>query len=188
MSPQSIGTKAAARYHRTVPEGATIRLQLRLALSRTTCARRVRFADFEASLKQRKEEADEFYDVVLPPQLSDDARMIARQSFAGMLWSKQYYHYVVTDWLNGDPTEPEPPPERLEGRNHDWPISLPATCSPCRISGSSRGSRRGTWDFTASLSPTSIRSSQRINSSCCCANGTCTPMDKCPHTNGISAA
>ena len=120
VSPQSIGTKAAARYHRTVPEGATIRLQLRLALVADQHVLEDPFADFEASLKQRKEEADEFYDVVLPPQLSDDARMIARQSFAGMLWSKQYYHYVVTDWLNGDPSEPAPPPERLEGRNHDW--------------------------------------------------------------------
>ena len=78
------------------------------------------FADFEAALKQRKEEADEFYNVVLPDKLSADERLIARQAFAGMLWSKQYYHYVVTDWLEGDPSEPVPPPQRLEGRNHDW--------------------------------------------------------------------
>ena len=71
-------------------------------------------------LKQRQEEADEFYNVVLPPKLSADEKLVARQAFAGMLWSKQYYHYVVTDWLEGDPSEPAPPPQRLEGRNHEW--------------------------------------------------------------------
>ena len=53
-------------------------------------------------------------------QLSADAKLVARQAFAGMLWSKQYYHYVVTDWLEGDPAQPAPPPQRLEGRNHEW--------------------------------------------------------------------
>ena len=70
--------------------------------------------------QQRKEEADEFYAAVLPPGLSPDAQLVARQAFAGMLWSKQYYHYVVTDWLEGDPAQPSPPPERRQGRNHEW--------------------------------------------------------------------
>ena len=78
------------------------------------------FADFDAVFDLRKEEADEFYGVVLPAKLSDDARMIARQAFAGLLWSKQYYHYVVSDWLDGDPGQPTPPAVRLEGRNSDW--------------------------------------------------------------------
>ena len=43
-----------------------------------------------------------------------------RQAFAGLLWSKQFYHYDVRDWLNGDPAQPPPPAERLDGRNHDW--------------------------------------------------------------------
>jgi hypothetical protein len=120
VNPRSTGTKAAARYHRTIAEGESIQIHLRLALVIDHHVLEDPFADFEASLKQRKEEADEFYNEILPPHLADDARMIARQAFAGMLWSKQYYHYVVTDWLNGDPSEPEPPPERLEGRNHDW--------------------------------------------------------------------
>ena len=67
-----------------------------------------------------KEEADEFYDVVIPKELSADARLVARQAFAGMLWSKQYYHYVVEDWLEGDPSQPQPPTQRWQGRNHDW--------------------------------------------------------------------
>jgi hypothetical protein len=120
VNPQSIGTKAAARYHRTVAAGETFQIHLRLAVVIDQHVLEDPFADFDASLKQRKEEADEFYNVVLPSQMGDEARMIARQAFAGMLWSKQYYHYVVTDWLNGDPSEPTPPPDRLEGRNHDW--------------------------------------------------------------------
>ena len=65
-------------------------------------------------ITQRQEEADEFYNVVLGDRLSADAKLIARQAFAGMLWSKQYYHFVVTDWLDGDPAEPAPPPVRRE--------------------------------------------------------------------------
>ena len=78
------------------------------------------FADFDALMLQRREEADEFYDAVFGDHLSADAKMIARQAFAGMLWSKQYYHYVVTDWLKGDPAEPAPPANRREARNHEW--------------------------------------------------------------------
>ena len=59
-------------------------------------------------------------DAVHGDRLSPDAKLIARQAFAGMLWSKQYYHFVVTDWLNGDPAEPLPPPQRRDARNHEW--------------------------------------------------------------------
>ena len=49
-----------------------------------------------------------------------DARLVQRQAFAGMIWSKQFFHYDVPDWLEGDPTQPPPPPERKHGRNGDW--------------------------------------------------------------------
>ncbi len=75
---------------------------------------------FDSLLTQRREEADEFYNVVIPSNLSADQKLVARQAFAGMLWSMQYYHYVVTDWLDGDPAQPPPPAQRLEGRNRDW--------------------------------------------------------------------
>jgi hypothetical protein len=79
------------------------------------------FSDFDAIFAQRKKEADEFYDEVLPGSLSADEKLVARQGYAGMLWStKQYYHYVVTDWLDGDPGQPAPPVERRQGRNHEW--------------------------------------------------------------------
>jgi hypothetical protein len=120
INPGASGTKAAAHYSRNIGAGATIKLDLRLMSARVMHSIEAPLAGFEVVLKQRKEEADEFYDVVLPPKLSEDERLVARQAVAGMLWSKQYYHYVITDWLEGDPSEPAPPPERLEGRNHDW--------------------------------------------------------------------
>jgi Glycosyl hydrolase family 63 C-terminal domain len=120
VNPNAIGTKAAARYVRTVAAGKTITLKLRLAALRDEHVLEDPFADFDAAITAGREEADEFYGVVLPDHLTPDARLVARQAFAGMLWSKQYYHYVVTDWLEGDPAQEPPPSERLRGRNSDW--------------------------------------------------------------------
>jgi Glycosyl hydrolase family 63 C-terminal domain len=120
VNPAATGTKAAARYNRTIGAGETINFDLRLASVRDKPTLQAPFSGFEAALKQRKEEADEFSNMVLPPKLSADEKLVARQALAGLLWSKQYYHYVVTDWLEGDPSEPTPPAQRLEGRNHEW--------------------------------------------------------------------
>ena len=81
--------------------------QLRLAPVGVRRPLRAPFAQFDATFERRRKEADEFYAVVLPAGLSDDARIVARQAFAGMLWSKQYYHYVVGDWMDGDPALPQ---------------------------------------------------------------------------------
>jgi hypothetical protein len=75
---------------------------------------------FEEIFRARLREADEFYATVIPQHLSDDAKNVARQAFAGVLWSKQFYHYVVKDWLEGDPAQPPPPSERTRGRNREW--------------------------------------------------------------------
>jgi hypothetical protein len=120
VNPDAAGTKAAALYFRNVDAGETVTIDLRLASVRDGHLLKAPFTDFASLLTQRREEANEFYDVVLPAKLSADAKMVARQAFAGMLWSKQYYHYVVSDWLEGDPVGPPPPPERFTGRNHDW--------------------------------------------------------------------
>ena len=77
-------------------------------------------AGFDAVFTQRKKEADEFYDSRIPKNLSTDARLVTRQAYSGMLWSKQFYHYDVRTWLEGDPAGPVPPQERWEGRNKDW--------------------------------------------------------------------
>jgi hypothetical protein len=49
-------------------------------------------------------------------------RLVQRQAFAGLLWSKQFYHFDVRHWLMGDPAQPPAPPERRSGRNHDWAL------------------------------------------------------------------
>jgi hypothetical protein len=120
VNPQLTGTKAAAHYRREIKPGETVVLRLRLAAMMDDHALDDPFADFDANFKMRQEEADEFYRVAIPAKLSDDAKLVVRQAFAGMLWSKQYYHYVLTDWLQGDPAQPPPPPEHQHGRNSDW--------------------------------------------------------------------
>jgi len=120
VNPAAVGTKAAARYTRTIDSGEIITIDLRLASTRHANPLQAPFADFGSLLKERHKEADDFYDAVLPKKLSKDAMLVSRQAFAGMLWSKQYYHYVVSDWLEGDPGHSVPPQERWHGRNHDW--------------------------------------------------------------------
>ena len=72
------------------------------------------------SSSDRIREADEFYADLAPELLSNEHRAIQRQALAGMLWSKQFYHYIVEQWLEGDPAQPPPPNERKEGRNSGW--------------------------------------------------------------------
>ncbi len=118
-NPQQVGTKAAANYLLTIPPGETATIRLRLT-NRAPESHSDAFADFETLFAERIREADEFYRTIIPQQLSEDARSVMRQSFAGLLWSKQFYHYVIEQWINGDPLKPPPPVERRHGRNHEW--------------------------------------------------------------------
>jgi len=119
VNPSATGTKAAAHYALTIAPGATVTVRLRL--TGTHFAERTPFArEFDRIFAQRKDEADEFYATVIPQDLSADAQNTMRQGFAGMLWSKQFYHYTIREWLKGDPAQPTPPAERLHGRNRDW--------------------------------------------------------------------
>lgn len=121
VNPEQTGTKAAAYYKLNVGAGETVTVELRLAAMIDQHPHEAPFADFGAALTARREEADAFYNVVLPANLSQDAKLVARQAFAGMLWSKQFYHYIVDEWLQGDPAAPTPPAARQAGRNNDWP-------------------------------------------------------------------
>jgi Glycosyl hydrolase family 63 C-terminal domain len=116
VNPDECGTKAAAFFSLSVPPGGTSTLQLRL----TRDASASFGAAFDSVFAARVAEADEFYEAIIPGALSADARNVARQAFAGLLWSKQYYHYVVKQWLDGDPRQPPPPGDRQRGRNRDW--------------------------------------------------------------------
>ncbi|HSD21445.1 MAG TPA: glucosidase [Anaeromyxobacter sp.] len=119
VNPDRIGTKCAARYRTTVPAGGSIVVKLRLrrtAMEEGTAVG----ADFDEVFAARRREADEFYGAIAPEGLSQDERDVQRQALAGMLWSKQFYHYVVRDWLRGDPAQPKPADGRRHGRNADW--------------------------------------------------------------------
>lgn len=117
VNPAGLGTKVAAHYPLSIPPGESRVVCLRL----TSTPYDAPFGTaFDATFAQRIEEADAFYEEINPFHSDVEARRVQRQAFAGLLWSKQYYHYNIRRWLAGDPLQPTPPPERLEGRNHDW--------------------------------------------------------------------
>jgi hypothetical protein len=112
----SKGTKAAARYSLELKPGESKNIRLRLAPS----GRRNPMDAFVYYMNRRKDQADEFYDVIQKEVTESDARMVQRQAYAGMLWSKQFYYYNVTEWLQGDPKSKPLPKSRRQGRNGDW--------------------------------------------------------------------
>jgi Mannosylglycerate hydrolase MGH1-like glycoside hydrolase domain/Glycosyl hydrolase family 63 C-terminal domain len=116
VNPAATGTKACAWYLLDLAPLETRVLRLRLT-AQTDSTRLVR--DFDGIFNERIEEADTFYSFC-PEALSEDGRGVQRQALAGLLWTKQYYHFVVEDWLRGDPTMPTPPASRLDGRDHEW--------------------------------------------------------------------
>ena len=120
INPAATGTKGAARYTRSIGPGETLTIRLRFAAVKDGQLLADPFLHFDEVFEERRREADEFYAVVIPDRLCDDAKLVVRQAYAGMLWSKQYYHYVVSDWVEGDPAQPPPPPDRAKGRNSDW--------------------------------------------------------------------
>ncbi len=132
------GTKAAALYTRTIAAGASLTLRLRLTRVTVPHATPGRckhplptstsspaptgspFSDFDVVFNARRQEADEFYSAFQAAGMDEDQRRVQRQALAGMLWSKQFYHYIVDLWLKGDPAQPPPPPQRRYGRNQEW--------------------------------------------------------------------
>ncbi|GAB2786386.1 hypothetical protein HNQ93_002869 [Hymenobacter luteus] len=117
INAEQQGTKLAVQYHLTLQPGQS--QQVRLRLRQPACPEP--FLDFDHIFAARRRDADEFYDCLqenLPPD--PDARNVQRQAFAGMLWSKQFYYYDVTQWLEGDPAVSTPPAERRKGRNRQW--------------------------------------------------------------------
>ncbi|MDX2151935.1 MAG: glucosidase [Bryobacteraceae bacterium] len=117
VNPDLRGTKACASYLMTIPPGESRQVRLRLgpegALPEDPAAM------FEDIFTKRVEEADEFYSFACD-RLSPDGRRVQRQALAGLLWSRQFYHYVIDQWLNGDPAGPTPPATRKGGRNSAW--------------------------------------------------------------------
>src|SRR6266446_5695493 len=145
VNPAQVGTKMAALYRLVLGAGESMTLKLRLtdmeplgsmdsnspmvgSINAPGHAERAEGvpgtndfgAGFDDLFARRRKEADEFYNSRVPKEVSEDAKSVMRQAFAGMMWNKQFYHYDVRTWLDGDPAGPPPPKERLQGRNHDW--------------------------------------------------------------------
>ena len=116
LREEGAGTKAAALYRLTIPAGEEVVLRLRLR-EHDPIVDGDAFADFDEIVATRIAEADAFYAARTPSGLSDDERAVARQSYAGLVWTKQFYHYAVKEWLEGDPAQPSPPASRWRGRN-----------------------------------------------------------------------
>jgi Glycosyl hydrolase family 63 C-terminal domain len=116
VNPAKTGTKAGVWYQSMIPAGGS--QEFRLRLSRRIVA--APFEDFDSILSLRRREADEFYADLQSGISSADERIVQRQAFAGLIWSKQFYELDVTRWLNGDPGQFPPPESRLHGRNIDW--------------------------------------------------------------------
>ncbi|HET9079757.1 MAG TPA: hypothetical protein VFO01_04480 [Trebonia sp.] len=120
VNPRQEGTKCAFWYTLAVPPGQSVTVRLVLRPREATGTSNPFGTDFDRVMRQRKAEADEFYRSLTPETASQDEASVMRQAFAGMLWSKQFYHYNVGRWLDGDPDQPAPPPERELNRNARW--------------------------------------------------------------------
>ncbi len=129
INPAGEGTKAAFHYNLSIEPGG--QRVVRLRLSATTVKPAVTFGkDFARVFADRIREANEFYAytfalgsgqrAVAKPLVGTEGQAISRQAYAGLIWSKQFFHYDVQQWLEGDPAQPAPPPERKNGRNSEW--------------------------------------------------------------------
>ncbi len=115
VNPDLRGTKAALHHVVEVAAGESAEIRLRLSRDGTSI-----HADFDELLERRAAEADDFYATIIPDHVGDEAAMIARQALSGMLWSKQFYHFDVERWLDGDPNGPPVSAQRRSGRNSAW--------------------------------------------------------------------
>ncbi len=116
-NPTGHGTKVAGAYQRSVPAGGSVVVRARLQIGAEEMPD---FTGFDALVDQRRQEADAFYAELQAGIADADMRLVQRQAFAGMLWSKQFYNFDVGEWLDGDPRQPPPPERRKTGRNGGW--------------------------------------------------------------------
>jgi len=132
VNPNQRGTKCGAYGLIMIPAGETRQIRLRLTHAKSPLITdeanndpakfaELAFADsFETTFETRIAEADEFYADRIPHSLPLERQAIMRQAYAGLLWTKQFYHYSVSTWLDGDPNGVPTSEARKEGRNSDW--------------------------------------------------------------------
>ncbi len=120
VESRGFGTKCAAYFLAIVQPNEPFEVHCRLSADGLVSNEQAFGEAFDQVFADRISEADEFYRVVIPSQLSNEEKAISRQAYAGLLWTKQFYHYIVDPWINGDPSGPFPPESRKHGRNSDW--------------------------------------------------------------------
>jgi hypothetical protein len=119
INPERKGTKACI-YHRViVPGQSSMVLKLRLC-AKNEFSKPWFGKKFDSIFKKRIFEMEEFFQQLMPSAMPLEERRIAQQALGGLLWTKQFYKYVVKDWMHGDPTQPAPDPNRQYGRNTGW--------------------------------------------------------------------
>lgn len=116
LNENRTGTKVSFHLDVNIPGNSSRTFRLRLSPSK----RKDFFKDFDTVFDLRRKEADEFYHSIQRGIPDDDRCNIQRQAFAGMLWSKQFYYFDVSRWIDGDPGQPAPPSSRRHGRNSQW--------------------------------------------------------------------
>ena len=119
VNPEMTGTKGAFICETIVPARGSVELKLRLVSS--FAPQKERFGeDFEKIFELRKQECHDFYESVIPASAPPEQRSVMTQSYAGLLWTKQFYYYSVKEWLEGDPTQPTPSESRKRQKNSEW--------------------------------------------------------------------
>ncbi|MDX1921263.1 MAG: hypothetical protein SFU25_11090 [Candidatus Caenarcaniphilales bacterium] len=121
INPANLGTKTAFYYQLNFKPHEKQEFYFKLKPKNVEDRKKVTKENAENIFQQRTEEANEFYSSIIPESLSAEEKNIQRQAYAGLLHSKQFYHYSVRDWLEGDPSIAIPPESRLRGRNSKWP-------------------------------------------------------------------
>lgn len=119
VNSKGVGTKAAPHFVLKLPAGKSCTLRLRLYAAEEAPARGLE-KEFNAIFNARIREADAFFESAFRPEMTSEEKNVVRQAYAGLLWTKQFYHLITEDWLEGDPASPPPPEGRKSGRNREW--------------------------------------------------------------------
>ncbi len=120
VNPKQTGTKAGLLYELKTPAGGQVEVRLRLRSIEGQAGDAALGRSFASTMTRCRQEAQEYNETVIPEALPAEHQVVAHRALAGLLWNKQFYHYVVEDWLDGDPNEPPPPEQRRHGPNADW--------------------------------------------------------------------
>ncbi|KAF9527391.1 glycoside hydrolase family 63 protein [Crepidotus variabilis] len=123
VNPEMKGTKSAAHYVFNDVPGHGGCAVVRLKLTPSRLGKDISLEDevaFDDAVEERRQEADEFYNSLVFGPMPDDLKQIMRQALGGMLWTKQYYRFIQKEWIEGDPAQPPPPPNRKYIRNKEW--------------------------------------------------------------------